>query len=771
MLPLSSLLEKINPLDKNNGSSVEYYLSLLVNEKKVKSAIWSVAKNGEKDIVFGNPESWGNNNPEELIVAADASIASAVTKLASLEGKQPGKVILGIPENWVQENSIEQSKQDLFREVCKKMELKPAGFIVTPEAIAHFLKSEEGGLPSLILVNVGETEITVSLISKGKFLGSKLVGRSDNLALDLEEGLLRFDIQDNLPNRILLINDAENQNIEEARQTLVAYPWVGPEGEKKLKFLQLPKVEVADPNFEIKAVVLAGFREINPERAEEKVEVQAEKKVNEEPVFETTPEETLHEESESKHFEEQEEDFGFLKGEDILATGIYVPQKAEAGSGVEENGETVYTASEVPKEEMKRPEPIPKRKISFNFLPKFSLAFSWFKRIRLPRLRFDLKFGKLPLVVLFLPLLVLGFSLFGFWNWAKAEVKIIVEPQKIDKEFEFTISDEITAADSEGMVVPARTLSHQVSGSKTAQVTGKKTVGDKAKGEIIIYNRTEQAKRIPAGSILKGPGGLKFVIDEEVNVASKTADLAMGVDKWGEIKTTATAEDIGAQYNIASDSVLSFETVSSSSLLVKNPSAFSGGTSREIQAVSKTDRENLQKELLSELREVAKLEITNSLSEGDYLLEDSFELESKTDSFDREIDEEATSLSLEQEAEFSVLYIKQEDFLSLVEEVLSREVNEGYRRDSSSSNQTFSVVDPKKGVYKASVREKFLPEINTAGIPLLLKSKPLKSGEKIIGNINKVSGVKINISPKPFSYLKFFPFKEQNISVSIETLE
>lgn len=761
MPAIASFLEKINPVDKGSSSSVEYFLSLLVNEKRVKSAIWSVDKEGKKNIIFGNPESWGNGL-QELIVASDASIASAVTKLSRLEGKQPSKVILGIPESWVYENSIEPEKQALFKEVCRKMELKPAGFIVTPEAIAHYLKSEEGGLPSLIIVNIEETEITVSLILKGKFLGSKLVGRSDNLALDLEEGLLRFNISDNLPNRILLIDDTESYNIEEARQTLVAYPWVSPDAEKKLNFLQLPKIEVADPNFEIKAVVLAGFKEMNPE--EEKDSALPDLKEEKEETALNFPGEATGEKT---------EDFGFMKGEDVLLAGSYIPE-TKSFSEVEEDiqdSQTVYSVES--KEEMtegKNTE-FPKTKKALPIFNSLKIALSGLKGIKLSKPKFKLKTRKGVFVIIGIFLITTCFVIFSFWNWAKAEVKIIVMPQRIDKEFEFTVSAEAEEVNFQKMLVPARKLTHQVSSSKSTEVTGKKTVGEKAKGEIVIYNRTEQTKKVPKGTILKGTGGVQFVLDEEINVASKTADLEMGVDKWGEVKTTATAFDIGAQYNITPDSVLSFETISSSNLLVKNPSSFSGGTSREIQAVSKADRENLQKELLSELEEIAMLEMKNSVSGQDFLLEDSFKLESKLDSFNHEVDDEATSLSLEEKAEFSILFVKEEDFLALVKQVVAEEINEGYRHEVSFGDRDFSLIDSKKGIYKASVKEKFLPDIDTTVIPAQLKRKSLKTGEKILTEINKVSGMSISISPKPFSYLKFFPLKEQNIHVFVETLE
>ncbi len=85
-------------------------------------------------------------------------------------------------------------------------------------------------------------------------MGSKIVGRSNSLALDLEEGLLRFNFENALPVRILLLG---GKPLEEEKQALISYPWVAPDSEKKLSFLQFPKVDVAEDNFETSAVILA----------------------------------------------------------------------------------------------------------------------------------------------------------------------------------------------------------------------------------------------------------------------------------------------------------------------------------------------------------------------------------------------------------------------------------------------------------------------------------------------------------------------------------
>jgi len=755
MLPLSTILGKINPLEKETTSNAgEFYLSLVISDRWVKSAIWNLTEEGEKNLTFGSSETW-SDSAEELIVAADASIATAVTKLPAVAGKQPNKVILGLPENWVEGNTVKESKLTTLQKVCQKLALKPLGFVVTPEAIAHYLKQKEGGLPSAILLSLEETEIVVSLIVKGKFLGSKLVGRSDNLALDLEEGLLRFNFQEVLPNRILLIEDSEAEDIEEMKHTLVAYPWVSPNGDKKLNFLQLPRVEVAEKEFEVTAVVVAGCRELGLDKespAQKTIlplDTEEEGKEEVAAVAEPTVGEGL-----------PEEDFGFVKDKDIL-----VESPLE-----EEEEKTEVPKIETVTEESQTVE-VPQTSFGFLFSSKLAAFWHWCKNlVHLPKpaFRFSAPRGLLLLAGILAAGLVAVFLL--FWQTAKAEVKIFIQPQKIEEEFEFVLSAKAEAVDAEEMTVPARETSVKVVGEKTANVTGKKTVGDKATGEVVVYNRTDEVKSLAKDAVLKGPGELKFVLKDEVKIASKTADLAEGVDKWGEAKVGVEAKEIGAEYNLAADSILTFENFPSTSLLVKNPNAFSGGTSREIQAVSKEDRASLQKALLAQLEGEAKQEIQAQIAEGDQLLSDSVKLKDQTNRFDHEVGDEASSINLKSEASFTALFVKQEDFEILTEKVMAELVPEGYQRKKEAGESSFSLKDEKKRLYLAQVNQEFWPEIKLNEIPDQLKAQSLAKGKASLEGLNQVVGLEIKIKPKLFSSFKFFPLKRENINVVLQTL-
>lgn len=734
-MPLSEILQKFNPLERQSPAN-EFYLCLVISDEKVKSGIWSpYLKDGEL-LSFGSLESWSGNSAEELIVVADTSIATGVSKLQEVSEQQPTKTILGLPENWVEGNLIVHEKLVLLEKVCKKLLLKPQGFIVTAEAVAHLLKKNEGGLPSAILVNIEETQIGVSLIKAGKFSGTRMVGRSDNLALDLEEGILRFDFQEDLPSRIILVN---SEDLETAKQSLLSYPWISPEKTKKLHFLQLPKVESAPLNLEVSAVIFASSREfgkteeINPK--EDFTASGLESQETQEPTIESIV----------------EEDFGFVGESDLTKAQAKETEAIKVETEIEdqENIKTKETLTVKPTGQILN---------SFKRVLKYVLSIN-------PLFLFK-KAIIAPLGVL----VVLSLILLGIFGTIKSEIRLLATPWKAEKEFNFIVSPQTTSVDAEKMILPAKEIIVDVSGEKKSNVTGKKTVGDKAKGEIILFNRTDQIKIVSKGVVLKSPAGLKFVLVEEIKIGSKSADLEKGIDKWGEAIGKVIALDIGTQFNIVANTPLSLESVSPTVLLVKNPQAFSGGTSREIQAVSKEDRENLLRDLGKELEEKAKKEIENKISADSYMLSASLLLKSKTDRFNHEVEDEATEIILEENSQFSALYFQKEDFSALVKKVIVPLIPEGFKKDPVRQTENFELKDKAKGIYLAKVVFECLPEINTDEIVNNLRFKTFTQAEEYLRKVSQVSGVTIIIKPQIFSKARILPLLKKNITIVVESI-
>ena len=104
---------------------------------------------------------------------------------------------------------------------------------------------------------------------------------------------------------------------------------------------------------------------------------------------------------------------------------------------------------------------------------------------------------KLPII----PILLVVFVLLGvagliYYLVPKATVTIGVVPSTVTKSKTITIATSATSVDQAKFIIPAKKLEQSVTGEKTATVTGKKRIGDPAKGTVVVYNKTTTSKTI-----------------------------------------------------------------------------------------------------------------------------------------------------------------------------------------------------------------------------------------------------------------------------------
>jgi len=221
----------------------EHFLALEVHESLIKTAVWKIEENEPAIVSMGSFELW--DSEESLINGVDASLTTATKDLE----KKPTKVILGLPEPWLEGDKIHPTKTGLIKRVLTELGLKPIGLVTSVQAIIHHLKKKEGVPPSAVLLEVYPDKVTVVVVKLGKIKALEEVGRSGELNKDVQEGLTRLNL-DQLPPRFILTNGS---NLENEQQQLLSYPW-----QDKLPFLHLPKVEVLPAEFSIEAISLAG---------------------------------------------------------------------------------------------------------------------------------------------------------------------------------------------------------------------------------------------------------------------------------------------------------------------------------------------------------------------------------------------------------------------------------------------------------------------------------------------------------------------------------
>lgn len=224
----------------------EHFIALEIHESLIKVAVWKMEGNEPVIASMGSFELW--DSEESLINGVDASLSMATKDLE----KKPTKVILGLPEPWLESDKIHPTKTSLIKHVLTELGLKPIGLVTSVQAIIHHLKKKEGVPPSAVLLEIYPDKVTVVVVKLGKIKALEEVGRSGELNKDVQEGLARLNL-DQLPSRFVLTNGS---NLENEQQQLLSYPW-----QDKLPFLHLPKVEVLPAEFSIEAIALAGGSE------------------------------------------------------------------------------------------------------------------------------------------------------------------------------------------------------------------------------------------------------------------------------------------------------------------------------------------------------------------------------------------------------------------------------------------------------------------------------------------------------------------------------
>jgi hypothetical protein len=744
---------------KEDHEKKEYLLAIEIWDGEVKSAIWTVEGGKTKVAALGSRENWSQK--EELIEATDRSLSQASERFSEI-GHEPSKVIFGLPEKWTDEKEIQEKYRGLLKEIYQKLELKPVGYVLTFDALIHHLKKVEGVPPSAILVKLAKDKLYLAVVEVGKKIGVEEVGRSQDLAADLREGLTRIEESKTLPARILLF---DSEDMESANQTLIAHPWLKPQPDgKKLGFLHLPKIEILPTDADINAVALAGGSEVAKSLGFEIEEEEKPAPEVEEPAFAeaSTDVEAMVDRSEG-----EEADFGFVKGKDIQEERPAMKTEIEEEEVVPE--ETLAREAEPEFEE--RVEPKRERFGLSNLtgiLPLASLK-KFFGQIHLP-----FSFGW-PMIALLISgvVLLVGSLLFGLlWYLPQAEVTIFVKPEELEKELSLTIDPNQEVIDQENRILPGRILATEEEGEKSAETTGEKTVGDKAKGEVTVYNRTEDEKTFKEGTIIVGSGGFQFTLDQEIKIASKTPDLSTGVDKWGEAKTGVTAREIGAQYNLAAGTQFSVADLPTSSFLAKNESDLSGGTSRKIQAVSEEDQDGLLASLSEELKDKAEGGLLAKVPPDLSLIEESILTEPTSKDFDHQVGEETQTLNLKLVVKIKALAFNRGDFVKLVAGLMADSIPEGYQLKEDEIESHFEIEEENEDgsfLFKTNIKAHLLPKLASGEIAKNIKGKYQNLAEDYFRTIPGYTRAEFKISPLLPGFLRTLPRREDRIKVEIKS--
>jgi len=399
--------------------------------------------------------------------------------------------------------------------------------------------------------------------------------------------------------------------------------------------------------------------------------------------------------------------------------------------------------------------------VSFR-LPKFSAASvrrvsGKLSGIRLPRGKFvPVAVGAVVLAVL---ASVLAYAL------PRVTITVRVLPQTLEESTTLTVDPTVTIADPSAKTVPGRTLEKSVSGEKTVAVTGTKSIGDPAKGTVMIYNKVTSPRNLSKGTVITGKD-LSFTLDEDVSIAS--ASESIGSITFGKAEADVTAKEIGPNGNMPAGTEFTVANISGSQVSARNDAAFTGGTSKQVTVVSRTDQDGLVKALTPDLVDQAKAQLAADATGGDHLIDETIDTEVTDKSFDQEINEEAKSLHGKVTLAVSGISIREDDIKAILTSLITAKVPSGYILSADDTTvSTSKVTVHKDGTISltAKLSAVALPTVDEVALKKSLAGKDVAAASEIL---RKQTGIASAGYDFAFSLTKNrLPFNSANIKISV----
>lgn len=791
-----AFLKKFKERRESSHEGKEYFFALEIKEEVVKAALWGLED--KKTKIFETAFLQIEKEEKDLVQAVDSVIADVLDKAKVFNQKEPEKIIFGLPYEWVEGEKIKPQNLEKLKGITRSLDLKPIGFVVILEAIGQYLKLVEGVPPSVILLDLSRREMEVTLLRLGRIVGRERVIRSGDLGEDLAEGLSRIKSQDVLPARIFVYDSG--LDLEKTREEILAFPWMEKQEELGFNFLHLPKIEMMEDDFDIRAVALAGGAEAVAAEGIEAEEIFSTKEEDEKKVEEVSKEEVVKEETNEEEKTEEEgfskEDkeidgeklgFGFVESKEPIEEGQVEEEKIEQPKtesdlravpslswqrkdfGFPVAKREPFAAATLPKEEPKKPffgwlRVFGKiKKMAVGVVSRLVKIITWPFRIFTDSL-------VRTVVVLAVFLLVLAGGIFwAYWVWPRAEVKLKMQKQIQEKNFLVTLDPGISELSLENKAVPGKEIAVNLEGSGEGETTGTKIIGEQAEGEVTIYNRTPERKVLTKGTVLESTSGLEFSLEEEAAVASESS----GEDYTkipGKAMAKVKAAKIGSEGNLAVGTEFEVGKYSKTEIIARNENVFSKGSSREVRVVAKADLEKLTEKVLADVESRALSTLEGKLETGEKLIEDSLEKKIAEVEFDKEVDQEAENLKLTLKVDFKVLTYRQTDFAKLVEKEMEKNIPVGFelRKEESVPNFKLEKFKGGKAEFSVDYQAALYPILDQGEIIRSIKGKKINMAEFYLGRLPGVVSFEIEFRPRLARKWDVLPHREKNIIVSFE---
>ncbi len=206
-------------------------------------------------------------------------------------------------------------------------------------------------------------------------------------------------------------------------------------------------------------------------------------------------------------------------------------------------------------------------------------------------------------------------------------------------------------------------------------------------------------------------------------------------------------------------------------MAAKNDSAFSGGSKKQVTVVSKKDLDKLLADLPNSLDEKAKEDLAKKVEGDTQLLPGFTDATIATRKFDKEVDDEARTVSLRGKVTFEALTYRKKDLSDFATTILKNKYSEELQISGKGIETSIKDADADdEGEIAATVEIKanLLPAIKMDDIKKNLSGKSRSDAEKYLNSIPQISESQVSFSP-PIPFIpQFIPKALDHLTIEVK---
>lgn len=349
----------------------------------------------------------------------------------------------------------------------------------------------------------------------------------------------------------------------------------------------------------------------------------------------------------------------------------------------------------------------------------------------------------------------------------KATIALTLPTEPFKQDVEITVENNRPTVDSGSYRLPGRLIESAQETTRKVQATGKKNVGQKAKGTITVTNETGIDQSFEANTAFHN-NNLIFRADKAFTVPKATATIDPDGEisrKNGTINVAVTADEPGEAYNIAAASF----TISGYSKVYGQGSAMTGGLTKEVTVVKQEDIDNGAKDISQSLYKKGEDDLKKKASNAT-ILSKGIKNEITGTAPSAKVGDEVNEFDLKVNTKSSTLSYDADNFDSLIATILKTKIPEGKTLVGDSKEPSIKdvVFDTQSATMKiqVSIDADTATVLNEQEIKQSLSGKTKDEVSAYFQDKDEVSEVKVELFPN--WWLKKIPKLANRIEIKTE---